>query len=616
MKLRYKTKKVLIILALFAQLPPPALATDTTIDSAQTTTQGASTPPLNGNDSLTITPSGSISTNEDNTRGIFATGGSNQITNNGAIQTNGNGSGDSGNNADGIFANGGSNSITNNGTIRTQGSRARGIQTRDNNNIIVNNGSIETVFSAGIQTTSQSNLNQIINNGSIRTSGLAANGILAGGSFNSIINSGSIRTTGASTAPGEAAGINARGRSNTITNSGSIISQNGDAIYFLSNNNSLNLLNGSFLGGGLSLGAGTTVSIQTGSSHSKLLTFSGTLSGLPSNGPVPVFFNQTTQQAATIDPTIFASSSDNLADMTSAVSSLTPKRAPGASNTNRLWLNGFGNASAYSAATSTLAFNYEFSGIATGYDLIQNKSSILGIMGGYGKTSNTANSSYTQSFSTSSDGGFAGIYGTQHWRAWSIDYGLYAGLQGFTTTRFINDNTAYAGNSAADAYQQGWWISPELGIKLNAGTLNGWSIIPQAQIRYAHQWLGSYQETGGGTGNASVTARNVAIGQTFLGIGTRKSIDTKIGKQTKLTVEGKAGWIYRGAAGDRSVNVSMIGRSLPLPTEMESRNIVGLSAAIQLDLSSNVSLNIKGDYASGGGMSFFGGGWAGLSIKL
>jgi hypothetical protein len=49
---------------------------------------------------------------------------------------------------------------------------------------------------------------------------------------------------------------------------------------------------------------------------------------------------------------------------------------------------------------------------------------------------------------------------------------------------------------------------------------------------------------------------------------------------------------------------------------MESRNIVGLSAAIQLDISSNVSLNIKGDYASGGGMSFFGGGWAGLSIKL
>jgi hypothetical protein len=46
MKLRYKTKKVLIILALFAQLPPPALATDTTIDSAQTTTPGASTPPL------------------------------------------------------------------------------------------------------------------------------------------------------------------------------------------------------------------------------------------------------------------------------------------------------------------------------------------------------------------------------------------------------------------------------------------------------------------------------------------------------------------------------------------------------------------------------------------
>ena len=145
MKFQNKTQKFLIILTLSAPLPFPALGADTTIDDERTTTQGPTNPPLNGNDSLTITTSGSISTNTNNTGGIDATGGSNQITNNGAIKTKGD-------SADGIAATGGASVITNNGVMRTEGTSARAIAILGNSNIIINNGAIETGLSTGINT--------------------------------------------------------------------------------------------------------------------------------------------------------------------------------------------------------------------------------------------------------------------------------------------------------------------------------------------------------------------------------------------------------------------------------------------------------------------------------
>ena len=119
-----------------------------------------------------------------------------------------------------------------------------------------------------------------------------------------------------------------------------------------------------------------------------------------------------------------------------------------------------------------------------------------------------------------------------------------------------------------------------------------------------------------GAANANVDGRSVGIGQSFIGIGTRKTMKTSLGKDTTMVLEGQVGYMYRGVVGDNTARVTMIGQSLSLPSEMASRNVVVASAAVTLDLSSSVALKVRGDFATGGGMNYGGGGWAGLNIKF
>ena len=135
-------------------------------------------------------------------------------------------------------------------------------------------------------------------------------------------------------------------------------------------------------------------------------------------------------------------------------------------------------------------------------------------------------------------------------------------------------------------------------------------------MRYAQQWIGSYTESSGGSANATVNGRNVAIGQSFVGVGTQRTLKTTLGKNTKMVLEGQVGYLYRGVVGDDTVGVTLIGQSLSLPTEAASRNAIAVSAGVTIDLSDAVALKIRGDAAAGNGINYVGGGWAGLSVKF
>ena len=594
----------LVCLAVFG-IHARCLATDYTITGSTTTTQS-----LSAGDSLTITDSGSINVTGDNTKGVSATGGANTISNSGTITTDGS------RGSDAIAAREGSNTIINNGAISTQGNSSRGIFASGNQNTITNTGAITTVNSAGIRT-NLGNQNIIVNSGAITTSGPGSLGILATGNSNNISNSGSITTTGVADGATSADGIYSDGNSNTVTNSGSVISYFGKAIAFSGSGNILNLANSSFLGGVIDLGTGTQINIATAANYSKLINYTGTLSGsITASGSVPAFINTSTNQVATYDPTIFSASSDALGDMTSTISSLTPTRFNGSDKDHPLWVRGFGMASSYDGTGATLDRRYNYSGVAIGYDFKRSKDLSLGVLGGYGQSSLWANAESTQSFKTSSDDGFLGLYGQKRWKNVAVDFALLGGVQSFQQQRYVNDNLATLGNSNANASYKGWWIAPEAGITYNAGEVNGWRLLPTARLRYAQQRMGSYTETGGGDANASVSGRNVSIGQSFLGIRTQKTIKTNAGKNTKMVIDAQVGYMYRGAVGDDSVNVTMIGQSQSLPTESSSRNAVAVSVGATLDLSSAVALSIRGDFTAGGGMQYGGGGFAGLSVKF
>ena len=610
-------KKQAKALALVAALCAHAecLAAETTINTAETSTQGPTTPPLNGSDTLTIGPAGSIRVTSNDSSGISATGGGNTIKNQGTITTSGSVI-NAGQDVSGIHTTGGSSTIINTGTIetfgngRTGGDNASGINAEGGSNTIINSGTINAYGNTnarGIRTAGGNST--IINSGTITAKSSAA--ISAQDNNNTVVNSGSITAMGIG-----ANGINALGNSNTITNTGSIVSYSGSAIVFGGSGNVLNLGNSSFLAGNINLGTGTQVNVTTGANYSKLINYTGTLNGLSTSGPIPVFVNTSTKQLATYDPTFFAASSDALGDMTSTISSLTPGRFNGADNEHPLWARGFGMTASYTGSDATLARNYNYSGAAMGYDFTRSKNLTMGVLGGYGQTSLTTNGTAMQSYNNSSDDGFLGLYGQKRWDNVWLDFALYGGVQVFNQQRYINDNLAYLGNASAQASFSGSWLAPEAGVTYKAGEVSGWSLLPTARLRYAQQWMNGYTETGGSGANASVSGRNVTLGQSFVGIGTRKVLKTRVGKNTKMVLEGQIGYLYRGAVGDDSADVTLIGQSMSLPTEISSRNAVSASAGVTIDLSNSVALKIRGDAAAGGGMNYVGGGWAGLSAKF
>jgi uncharacterized protein with beta-barrel porin domain len=615
-----KAVKSAALCAFVISMPHLALAADTTINTAETTTQGPTTPELNGGDTLTIGPAGSVRVTGSDTSGIVGTGGGNTVNNYGTITTSGSVV-TLGSDVSGIYITGDSATINNYGTIETTGNglspggNASGINVVGNSNAIVNYGTINAYGSTNARgILAQGDNNAITNSGAITTRNSA--GIVVQGDSNSVINTGRVLATGDGDTGITFNGSQSNG-SNTLTNQGSVISQAGNSIEFkYGSGNTLNLGNSSFLSGNVSLGTGTQINITTGANFSKLINYTGTLSGISASGSVPAFINTSTNQVATYDPTLFAASSDALGDMTSTISSLTPGRFNGSDKDHPLWVRGFGMASSYEGTDATLDRSYNYSGVAIGYDFKRSKDLSLGVLGGYGQSSLWANAESTQSFNTNSDDGFLGLYGQKRWKNVAVDFALYGGLQSFQQQRYVNDNLAYLGNSSANASYQGWWIAPEAGITYNAGQVNGWSLLPTARLRYAQQWMGGYTETGGGSANATVNGRNVAIGQSFVGIGTRKTMKTQMGKDTKMVLDGQVGYIYRGVVGDDSVNVTMIGQSQSLATESSSRNAVAVSAGVSIDLSSAVALKIRGDFAAGGGMQYGSGGWAGLSVKF
>ena len=556
-----------------------------------------------GSTGNTVVNSGTIKASGDGSQGIYIQGQQNAMTNNGLIAT-------TGDQVAALYGNGDNNSISNLGSISSTGYIGNGIKARGESSLIRNSGSITTsgVLGRGIYVVG--NFNAIENSGSVTTSESLGHGIHIEGDSNAVENSGRIFTSGA-----YAAGVFIKGDGNIFTNSGSVIGAQGSAVAFNGVGNTFNTLN-NFLAGAVDLGESGTVNFTTKANYSKLYTFEGSSLSINGSGPVPLFINRSTQQAGTYDPTIFASSSDALADMTSTISSITPGRFNGSDKDHPLWVRGFGMASSYEGTDATLDRSYNYSGVAIGYDFKRSKDLSLGVLGGYGQTSLWANAESTQSFNTNSDDGFLGLYGQKRWKNVAVDFALYGGLQSFQQQRYVNDNLAYLGNSSANASYQGWWIAPEAGITYNAGEVNGWSFLPTARLRYAQQWMGGYTETGGGSANATVNGRNVAIGQSFVGIGTRKTMKTQMGKDTKMVIDGQVGYVYRGVVGDDTVGVTMIGQSQSLATESSSRNAVAVSAGVTLDLSSAVALKIRGDFAAGGGMQYGSGGWAGLSVKF
>jgi hypothetical protein len=319
--------RLLLGVALCIGSSTAVLADDFTIDGPATTTNNDDV--LDGDDTITVTNTGSVSTTGVSIYGLSADGDNNVLINSGDITT-------VGIEAHGMRASGDNNTLTNNGDINSVGLAAHGMFAGDlsttNFNILTNTGRITTngdnlggsndgMHGGGLDYNTLMNsgdinvneisgdsgrgmfvgsgsFNTLTNSGNITVNGNAGHGMHVAGASSVLINSGNIsvselRGTGAhgmwangssenvlinsgniTVYGSDGHGMWANSASSTITNSGTVLSDDGYSVRFTRSDATLNLLSGSVLYGVVNFDEFSTATLNFGSGLNAAVTLS------------------------------------------------------------------------------------------------------------------------------------------------------------------------------------------------------------------------------------------------------------------------------------------------------------------------------------------------------
>lgn len=623
---------------------------DFVVSTPTTTTNGAAGNVVNGNDTLLITDTGSITTVGVNA--VSVTGGFNIVNNEGILRAT---------SGQGINSTGFNNTLINNGNILIDGvALTHGMNSSGNGNHLVNKGFINTGLNHRGMQLLGGNGNNVINTGSINTDlvgifelagsgntlinygAITSNvwGIGGQGSNGTLINHGAIQAglgiitianhnvinTGTILTAFQPNSFGLGGISitnGTLTNSGSIttlnignpgiisagtatINNSGKVLAYQANSfelaagTTLNLLAPSFIGGVITLGPSATVSITTGPSQSNLWDFStGTLvGGAPAiTGSVPFFYNAATQQVATYDPTAFTALRDQLADVSGSASLLIQIRldnACGASCRGNIWVSTFGSTYKYGMTSATLDYHFKYWGVVAGYDKMFYNNLILGAFGGYGKGFINSDAKFVQSLDNEADGAIFGVYGRKNAGMLFVDLGFSFGTLDHKDSRFVNDNLAPLGESNANGSYDGFWICPEVAIGANLTKFDTWTFSPNARYRYAWETIDSYTEKGSSS-NASIPSQKIAVGE-FKGEFAAKK------RMNFGCVSGRIGYLLRNRLGNDSTNVTMIAQTVSIPVFYNHRNAGYIGLDAELSLGRSTTFSIGGELTGGGGI--------------
>ena len=615
---------------------------DTITNNGEINTEGRDARGISADDNNIIINSGRINTKDTGAEGIFAFD-NNTITNEvGArILTKGEDAAGIRTSPFGIQ----NNKITNHGRIKTSGRAAAGIDVSKNRR--VTNTDLITVINTSLITTAgvnapgirASNNNKITHSGRIQVSGRGSAGILAlngntlklSGSITSaqgsalhlgdknIINhsgNDTLRSTGQNT-PAVRLGdgniltntgrIEATGRgpsahgitggsNNTIYNSGTISARGGRAICFTGRNNTINLLPGSVLIGGLCAGANVFMTVDTAPAYSILWD---RILARPKRGSgVPFFYNARTGQLATYDTRALAASAGALGDASGNVSGLMARPDLESASRRRgliptvtgsaFWLHSTGSRAQYQGRGD---LNPEFGHLAfaAGYDLRLNATQ-FGLLAGYGQGELRLEGE--QRFRPGPSlfrGPLAAFYIRQDFAPFSVQVGLAGGILKHESSRLVNDNLATNGLARAEARTRSWWLAPEarIGLRLDAGLMQ---FEPSFKARYARQSIRGYTETGI-RAPATVGQRKVELLETRLELKVRREM--ALGR-----IAWKAGWQYRNDLNSVQAEVRLLGESQRVRLESGLGSSFYLGAEAEFELAPGLFLNLSGEAVS------------------
>lgn len=637
-----------ILLALASN--PAAAQAVFIVDTDTTVTNGDAANDLDGADQIIVTESGSITTSGESENGISADGPDNIIQVDGTVRAQGTGT------SFGIESLGDSAQITINGSVSSPASAA--VEILGANTIIVNNGSIvSSNVGQGVDINSLATGSTLINTGTIIATDTATQAVEFLASDVTLINSGLIK---ASRGPFEtvslreggvventgtilATGLNSQAVSvqggAVVTNSGRIVSEQSvaiDVVFVSDADDTINLLAPGFIGGNLNFqdrsvgGTETAINIITGQSHSIFWTLEGDTAdwtgGAPDiSGSVPWFYNAATQTVATFDPTLLASETDALGDLTSllshvglsALEGFEPGPGPdtgfsalgympvadGKTDTathrvGRAWATALGGQMDHEGGGTTLDSTIGHFGFAAGYTWQRAPDLIVNAMAGYVAGNHKADANWAPSFDHDTHTLFAGLHGEHQLNRAAVQFGLTAGHSWVDHNRFVNDNLAPLGESWVSADYGGFFVSPELGLSSDILLQNGLTLTPNAGLRYAAQWLGGYAESGAVSpaANATVADRFVGTVEARAGLDVTRSFDIR-GRTG--TVTGGIGYLGRWGGGDDDASITLNGVTQSVASGHQDLNAVMVSATLLSDIGETGFLELDANYLVG-----------------
>ncbi len=558
------------------------------LDDSMITNSGTATGGLvgiaafNGN---TITNSGAV------TGTIFGISADNDntITNSGTAMSTVNGSGivvDDGNTIDnsglatgpfvGIAAHN-DNTITNSGTA--EGVSTGGIAAY-NGNTITNSGTAtgkygilandnNSITNSGSATGGVMGINANADN-TITNSGTAEGGLVGinVGSGNTITNSGMVDGGAVGIATGVGNWITNSGEvrgstrgiyvtnGNTITNSGKIV---GDrAVDLDGTDNTLTLLRGSTIQGGLALGDSSNTLI-IGRGLETALAFTGTPT-IDTSGQPFVIADGTLY---VVNPTLFSVQDEMTNDLTREVTGavegrLASARLTGgggmsvamngmtvtptadittAASDNGIWLSGIGSYRDQNSDGNTDGFETALGGAVGGIDGMVADNTRAGIFAGLA-FANLNEDKFSQDLD--SDNYFGGLYLSHEMGSSFVDLSLTAGWSEFHSDRKIANNMVDGGIEHAKADYSGFLISPSLKLGTDLAMGSG-TFTPSIRARYAGLFMDDYNEHGSAT-DLSVDSRDINIfdvrGELAYRFAARETPDGSLHQTVRLGVDG------------------------------------------------------------------------------
>lgn len=484
--------------------------------------------------------------------------------------------------------------FTNNGNISTRAdNNSYGVFVEyANHATIINNGVIETLGSDANGIELYGSHAHITNNGTLTTSGADAIGIYAYHNFaensqNVLTNTGAIRTTGTGS---QAIYANATGM--TVINSGTVASKHAEAFYMKQADQTLTLLAGSVIEGGIRFDQAGSATLNIGRGLDATLTLDGIPGAINTNG-----------QAYMIDGNVLTVVSPEVigAGITAAVvtNDAVASALRGHIGRNRQGLSGSGPAplgyvpvagapsfpdfapsddfrawtSAYGAVSSPRGND---SGVRTrqagglfGFDARLSEDRLVGLFAGLGHGDVRMDNGSNVETTTVVGGG----YGSFDFGPGFVDVNAAIGTTFNRSDRKFINNTVAGGLETANGDYSGIFFSPSVtvGVDHDLGIAR---LTPSMSLLYAGIYQDGYTETGS-TANLTIGSQttHVVTARGEIELGTLR-LDEMPGGWSASVKLGGDGTIIDGSA----ASASLLGSALTLAgtTSTDARGFVGV----------------------------------------